>query len=81
MEENNLPNRSVLENKIELQDSGEEKAKETSAQSETEYVFTYSGQAMNQLELFQLSAHEDLNLILVAGTFGNGKKTPETMMV
>lgn len=85
MEENNLPNRSVLENEIELQDSeqensGEEKAKETSAQSETEYVFTYSGQAMNQLELFQLSAHEDLNLILVAGPFSSGKTTLETML-
>lgn len=88
MEENSLPNKSILENEIQLQDSetenvadfDNEDSEKTDAQAELDYVFTYSGQAMNQQELFQFSAHEDLKLILVAGSFSSGKTTLETML-
>ena len=88
MEENSLPNKSILENEIQLQDSeteneadfDNENSEKTDTQAELDYVFTYSGQAMNQQELFQLSAHEDLKLILVAGSFSSGKTTLETML-
>ena len=88
MEENNLQNKSILENEIQLQDfeaenkndAENEDFEEADMQAELEYVYTYSGQAMNQKELFQFSAHEDLKLILVAGPFSSGKTTLETML-
>ena len=88
MEENNLQNKSILENEIQLQDSEAENKtgsengdfEEADIQAELEYVYTYSGQAMNQQELFHFSAHEDLKLILVAGPFSSGKTTLETML-
>ena len=88
MEENSLQNKSILENKIQLQDSETKNetdfnngdSEKTDTQAKSDYVFTYSGQAMNQQELFQLSAHEDLKLVLVAGPFSSGKTTLETML-
>ena len=61
-------------------DSENGDSEETDAQSELDYAYTYIGQAMNQQELFQFSAHEDLELILVAGPFSSGKTTFETML-
>ncbi len=88
MEENNLQNKSILDNEIQLQDSETENKtdsengdfEEADIQAELEYVYTYNGQAMNQQELFQFSAHEDLKLVLVAGPFSSGKTTLETML-
>ena len=88
MEEKGLQNKSILGNEIQLQDSETENKtdsengdfREADIQAELEYVNTYSGQAMNQQELFQLSAHEDLELVLVAGPFESGKTTLETML-
>lgn len=86
MEDKNVHNRSILDNDIQLQDSEQQKEldyeDENSRDSSTqaEYIYTYSGQAMNQQELFQLSAHEDLKLVLVAGPFSSGKTTLETML-
>lgn len=88
MEEKSMQNRSILENEIQLQDSElqndtnfvDEDFQDPVTQAEQEYVYTYSGQAMNQQELFQLSAHEDLKLVLVAGPFSSGKTTLETML-
>lgn len=88
MEENGLQNKSILENNIQLQDSETENeadfnngsSEKADTQEETDYVFTYSGQAMNMQELFQFSAHEELELVLVAGPFHSGKTTLETML-
>ncbi len=88
MEENSLQNKSILENKIQLQDSETENetdfnngdSEKIDTQTKLDYVITYSGQAMNQQELFQFSAHEDLKLVLVAGPFSSGKTTLETML-
>ena len=88
MEEKSLQNRAILDNEIQLQDSElqnetdfvDEDSQESDTQAGLEYVYTYSGQAMNQQELFQLSAHEDLKLVLVAGPFSSGKTTLETML-
>lgn len=88
MEENSLQNKSILENEIQLQDSELENKMDSDnlalekkdVQTELEYIYTYSGQAMNQQELFQFSAHEDLKLILVAGPYSSGKTTLETML-
>lgn len=88
MEDNGLQNKSILENNIQLQDSETENeadlnngsSEKADTQEETDYVFTYSGQAMNMQELFQFSAHEDLELVLVAGPFRSGKTTLETML-
>lgn len=81
-----MQNRSILENEIQLQDSEQQNEvdyKDENSQipvTQAEYIYTYSGQAMNQKELFQLSAHEDLKLVLVAGPFSSGKTTLETML-
>lgn len=88
MEENGLQNKSILGNEIQLQDSESENkvefdnedSEKADVQEELEYVYTYSGSAMNQQELFQLSAKEDLELVLVAGPFHSGKTTLETML-
>ena len=86
MEDKTVHNRSILENEIQLQDSEQQNEvdyKDENSQipvTQTEYINTYSGQAMNQKELFQLSAHEDLKLVLVAGPFSSGKTTLETML-
>lgn len=54
---------------------------ETIAQvMETDNIYAYSGQALNQQELFELSCREDIKLVLVAGPFGSGKTTLETML-
>lgn len=88
MGENNLQNRSILENEIQLKDSQLENEadfkngdlKKVDTEAEWKDIYLYSGQAMNRQELFQLSAHEDLKLVLVAGLFNSGKTTLETML-
>lgn len=86
MEDKSIHNRSILENEIQLQDSEQQSELDYEGENsqelgtQAEYIYTYSGQAMNQQELFQLSAHEDLKLVLVAGPFSSGKTTLETML-
>ena len=43
-------------------------------------IYVYSGQALNQQELFELSCREDIKFVLVAGPFSSGKTTLETML-
>ena len=37
------------------------------AQRDEDYVYVYRGDALNEEELFQLSAQEDIKLVLIAG--------------
>lgn len=64
----------MLDNVVRVLDEDVESARET------DDIYTYSGQALNQQELFELSCREDVKLVLVAGPFGSGKTTLETML-
>ena len=41
--------------------------KNSAAQRDEDYVYVYRGDALNGEELFQLSAQEDIKLVLIAG--------------
>lgn len=68
----------ILGNEALVYDESAGKKKDSNDNSDDVYV--YSGQALNQQELFKLSCREDIKLVLVAGPFSSGKTTLETML-
>lgn len=49
-------------------------------QRDEDYVYVYRGDALNEEELFQLSAKEDIKLVLIAGPQYSGKTTLIVML-
>lgn len=50
------------------------------AQRDEDYVYVYRGGALNEDELFQLSARENIKLVLIAGPHYSGKTTLIVML-
>lgn len=50
------------------------------AQRDEDFVYVYRGAALNEEELFQLSAREDVRHVLIAGPYSSGKTTLILMM-
>lgn len=46
-----------------------------STQKDEDYVYVYRGEALNEDELFQLSARDDIRRVLIAGPQSSGKTT------
>ncbi len=74
--EQDLPEKlnAILEDEVTIY---EEKAPVT--QEDEDYVYVYRGEALNEAELFQLSAREDVRTVLIAGPQHSGKTTLAVM--
>ena len=75
--EQDLPEKlnAILEDEVTVY---EEKAPVT--QEDEDYVYVYRGEALNEAELFQLSAREDVRTVLIAGPQHSGKTTLAVML-
>lgn len=74
-EKQNLKLSSILEDEV-ITYTEENPA----AQRDEDYVYVYRGDALNEEELFQLSAQEDIKLVLIAGPHYSGKTTLIVML-
>lgn len=75
--EQDLPEKlsSILEDGVTVYED------ETSAtQRDEDYVYVYRGEALNEEELYQLSAREDVRQVLIAGPQHSGKTTLVVML-
>lgn len=77
LQEQDLPEKlnAILEDEVTVY---EEKAPVT--QEDEDYVYVYRGEALNEAELFQLSAREDVRTVLIAGPQHSGKTTLAVML-
>lgn len=76
-EKQDLPEKlsSILDNEVVTYTE-----EEPAMQRNEDYVYVYRGEALNEEELFRLSAQEDIKLVLIAGPHYSGKTTLIVML-